>query len=134
MLQVENHVGRLIEMTVVTPVTLQELGACLTHFTALATKLPGKFVPVADCRRAHTFPQDVAEGFGKLMRSDNPRIERAAILVGESAVLSMQIERMVREAQNPARRTFRARDAILSWVGEVLNNEERARFAQFLAP
>jgi hypothetical protein len=134
MFQIDNHAGRLIEMIVASPVTMDEQAAGAIRLAALAGALPAKFVIVADCRLAHTFPPDVADGFGKLMRSDNPRIQRSAILVGRSALLTLQVERIVREAQNAARRMLREPDAVLSWLGEVLDAEERARLAAFLAP
>ena len=34
-------------------------------------------------------------------------VERTALLIGDSAIFSLQVERMIREANNPNRRAFR---------------------------
>jgi PIN domain nuclease of toxin-antitoxin system len=133
MVKTEHRVGRLVELTVASPVTVAEVQACIDRFAALAIEIKGKFVVVVDIRKAVAFSQDVAGSFGKLMRADNTRLERSAILVGESAVLSLQMDRMVREAQNPMRRTFRSADALVTWFGAVLSLDERARVSEFLA-
>ncbi len=124
--------GRLVELTVVYPVTVAEVQACATRVAALMTQIKGRVVIVGDIRNSPALHPDVAEAFGKLMRADNPRIERSALLVGEGAVLGLQVERMVREAKNPMRRMFRSAAAALTWLGEVTTVEERARLVEML--
>jgi hypothetical protein len=47
-------------------------------------------------------------------------------------VLGLQIQRMIREANNPNRRAFRDPDALVAWLGEVLSVQERIRLAAVL--
>jgi hypothetical protein len=132
MFKIENHVGRLVEQTLAAPVTSADLQRCVNRLMALATELPGKFILVSDCRNVLTLAPDVADGFAKVMRADNRRLERSALLLGDSATLNLQVERMVRESSNPMRRTFRTTDALITWLAEVLTADERARLAVLL--
>ena len=64
------------------------------------------------------------------MRGDNPRIERAGILVSTSAVFSLQLERMVREAGNPRRRAFRTAGELVTWLDEIATPDEKQRLKE----
>jgi hypothetical protein len=120
MVSAEHRAGRLIALRVETPVAMDELQAALIRFGGFAAKIEGKFIPVADCRGATVLSPDASERFIALMRNDNPRIERAGILLSASAAsFSLQLERMVREAGNPRRRTFHAASQLCDWMGEI---------------
>lgn len=133
MVKIEHRVGRVVELTLEAPVTPADLQGCVSRLMVMATAITSKFLLVSDCRKVHTLAPEVADGFGKLMRSDNRRLERSALLLGESATLNLQVERMVRESQNPMRRTFRTADALVTWLGEVMTPAERARITELLA-
>ena len=62
----------------------------------------------------------------KLLRNGNGKAERSAVLLpATNALVSLQVERLFREAGNPAgRRAFRSADAQLSWLVEVLSPAE----------
>lgn len=131
MVSVEHRGGRLIALRIETPVSMDELQAALIQFGGFAAKVEGKFIPVADCRGATILSPDVSERFTALMRSDNPRIERAAILLGASAAFSLQLERMVREAGNPRRKTFRAAAELCEWMAEIMLPREHLSLEAF---
>lgn len=133
MVFVEHRVGRLLALRVETPVTMEELEPALIRFAGFAAKVPGKFMAVADCRKATILSPEVADRFMALMRNDNPRIERAGLLVGESAGFSLQLERMVRTAGNPKRRTFRAVEELCAWMDEALLPAESRSLREFLS-
>jgi hypothetical protein len=68
-----------------------------------------------------------------MLRADNPLVERTAYLLSDSQqTLAMQVERIMREANNPVRRTFRRTDELLPWLNEVLTPAEAARAQAFL--
>ncbi len=68
------------------------------------------------------------------MKSDNLRIERSALLLTDaSATLLLQMERLVREAANPARRIFLDRQDLRGWLHLVLSQEEGVALEEFLA-
>ena len=60
-----------------------------------------------------------------MLKSDNPKVERSAVLIGNSSVFGLQLERMFREAGNPGRRVFRSVDTIVTWLDESLDEAER---------
>ncbi len=46
----------------------------------------------------------------------------------------MQIQRMIREANNPSRRAFRDPSELFEWLSEVLDAKERVRLRELLVP
>ena len=52
------------------------------------------------------------------------------LLSPTNAIFSLQLERLLREAQNPARRAFRDAQPLLKWLSEILTPEELARAKQ----
>jgi hypothetical protein len=62
-----------------------------------------------------------------VLQRDNAHIERSAILLpAEGAAFHLQAERVVREAKNDARRTFRDARKLGAWLDRVLDHGERA--------
>jgi hypothetical protein len=85
----------------------------------------GPVVATADMRRARLFTPEVADVFIALLRADNPHIERSAHLLGAGAAFTLQLERIVREAASPARRTFRESREALTWLSEILTPRQQ---------
>jgi len=52
-------------------------------------------------------PSAVADALTKTPLRRGMHVERTALLIGDSAIFSLQVERMIREANNPNRRAFR---------------------------
>jgi hypothetical protein len=133
-LTVGNHVGRLFEVRVVPPVTLEETTRFLQDIVRLTTAQPGKIVACTDLRggtRA-TDPNtiDIIAG---VIRSENPRLERNGLIVPAiSPTFTLQMERMIKSAGTAQRRIFKTRDEAEAWLGEVLTGAERARLRTFL--
>jgi hypothetical protein len=84
-----------------------------------------RVIGTADFRRAKLFTPPVTEIFVGILKSDNPLIERSGHVLGSGATLALQLERIVREAQNPLRRTFRNAGEAEQWLGEVLTSSQR---------
>lgn len=132
---IESRVGRLIETR------LEWLGSA-SDVLAIERALGQAFVqagpnPIicSDWRGIDVFPPDVGDALLEVLRRDNARIERSAVLLSAgSAIFNLQVERLLREAGNPSRRAFRDVELLLAWVGEVLRPEEleraRALFAK----
>jgi hypothetical protein len=133
MISTENRAGRLAEIRIVSPVTLDEVKQ-LTADLRRTMMTHGKICIVGDLLRCSVFPQDIYDAFLSLLKVDNPAIERSALLLADSAVFTLQLERIVKDAGNPARRTFRDRKALLTWLGEVLRTDERIAAERFLLP
>ena len=129
---VANHVGRLMEVTLASPVTLDEIEPFIRANLAVIQNIPGKFVGVADLLRAHVLPQEVTDRMIQLLTGNASRVERTGMLIGESALFGLQVERVLRSANQPNRRAFRSATEMAAWLNEVLTLPEQAQLQQFL--
>jgi hypothetical protein len=130
---VENVTGRLVEVRVAAPLTLDEVKQFVREHQAAIARIPERYVGVVDLFHADVFPVDVAQSLIELMSGMASRVERTAFLVGESAVFAMQIERVIRNAANPNRRAFRDPGDLRKWLAEILTATEAARLGEFLS-
>jgi hypothetical protein len=99
---------------------------------AFATAGP-QAVICADWRQANVFAPDVGDALLELLRRGNRQFKRSAALLSlHEATFSLQVERLLRDAQNPARRSFRAMQPMLEWLAEVLTPMEQQQASTFL--
>ncbi len=135
MTEVRNPAGRLITFRVLPPVDDANSARAALELRSAVTTVVGPVVVCADVSAARTFSQQTTERFIALMRSDNPKLERSALLLAaESATFTLQVERMVREANHPERRTFRDRTELRAWLAPLLKADELAALDAFLTP
>jgi hypothetical protein len=130
---VENVTGRLVEVRVAAPLSLDEVKQFVREHQAAIARIPERYIGVVDLFHADVFPVDVAQSLIELMSGMASRVERTAFLVGESAVFAMQIERLIRNAANPNRRAFRDPGDLRNWLTEILTPTEAARLGEFLS-
>jgi hypothetical protein len=121
----------MVEVRLGGVIRAEEFEEGMVHFRALVNASPLRKILCADLRACRVLLPEVADSLLDAMRRDNPVLERSAILVSESALFGLQMERLVREAKNPNRRTFREEAEILNWVSEILTLGERRRAADF---
>jgi len=126
-------VGRLVEAQFESLPAVEDVSAFQTAMgTAFAKAGPGAIV-CADWRSADLLAPQVAEALIELLKRGNRHLDRSAILLSEThATFSLQVERLVRQATNPARRTFRSPNRMLIWLAEVLRPDELFRAQSFL--
>jgi len=129
---IEHHVGKLVEVRIASPVREEEMPEVAAATHAVVEKVPKGFVAVMDLRRAHVFPQAVAEGFIHILSDNNPKLGRSAVLIHPSAVFALQVERAIREADNPMRKAFRDPATLEAWLDEALDRVEQKRLHEFL--
>ena len=131
---VGNHVGRLLEVRVAPPVTLEETTRFLQEIVRLASAQPAKIVACTDLRgSSRAADPDLIDFIAGVIRSENPRLERNALIVPiVSPTFALQMERLVKAAGTAQRRIFKTRQEAESWLGEVLTGAERARLRTFL--
>jgi hypothetical protein len=92
-----------------------------------------KVILCTDLRATQLFAPDVASQIIDLMRGDNPRVERNGVLGNESALLTLQVQRLLIEAGSPGRRKiFTELPPLVTWLNEVLVPSERIRLLTFL--
>ncbi len=133
MFTVENQVGRLIEIRIRSTFGPNDFAGFAARLAEVSGALDGKLVGISDYRDARLLAPEVADKMVGSLRNTNPRVERAAVLMAEKAgVIVLQAERILREANNPNRRVFRHADEAAAWLGEVLDEPERARLRAFL--
>ena len=128
---IERRVGRLVEIRIASPVSLEETAPWGRAHDDLVGAIEGPYVCFVDLVDATVFPPDVVEGYVRTMRNE-PRLLRTGTLLNASPTFSMQIQRMIREANNPARRAFRDPSELAEWLGEVLDAPERVRLRELL--
>lgn len=133
MISVENPVGRLCLARFVPPFDVKQVDKLAQEIRDILGRLPKPAIFCNDTRRVQVFPPDVSERIVAMLKSDNPRVERSAVVIGNSSVFGLQIERMFREAGNPGRRVFRSVEAITTWLDETLTPLERERMRAHLA-
>src|ERR1051325_1355612 len=127
MYKVENHVGRLVEVRLASPLDVPDVQRFVGEMMAVMQKVQGKYVGVVDMLDAHVFPAAVADTLSKMLSGAATRVERTAMLIGNSAVFGLQVERVIRDANNPNRRVFRNPREMVSGLSEVLTPAEKAR-------
>lgn len=132
MYTLECRIGRLTEIRVQPPLSLDELRNFHPQVTRILARVSGQVVACTDLRHARVFSPDVADRLMTIIRTDGPRVDRSAFLVGESAVFSMQIARVLRAAGAPSRRAFLEPEDAIHWLSEVLSQAEVRRLREFI--
>ena len=134
MFTVTVRVGRLVEARLTSLADVDEVTRFERAMAEAFASVGGRSVVCADWRQANILPPAVADRLTALLHRGNPHVERSAILLArEHATFNLQVERLVRESQNPARKTFRAPEPMVDYLAAVLTPTEKARVAEFLA-
>jgi hypothetical protein len=129
---VDCKVGRLIEARLFLLQTPDEVTVFQAAMRDAFRRAGPRSVICADWRSANLLAPEVADAMMGLLRVGNAFFERSAILLGQDqAIFGMQVERVVREAANPARRTFRDPLKMRMWLAEVLDDDEVRRMNEF---
>lgn len=133
MFTVEHLGGRLVATRLSSLGGVDEVQQFGARFRDVVGALTGQVVICGDYRGVRVFAPDVAERFSGMLTTANPRVERSAILLApDAATAALQIERTVKQAANPERRTFRATAELEAWLGELLDAGEKKRLQEFL--
>lgn len=133
MISVTNKTGRLVEVRALSPLSLEELAQFKAELIEIIKRLGQKFTACVDLRQLKILQPPQAEAIQKIFLADNPMLERSAILFPEEgAALAMQFERLIQEAKNPSRRSFRAVEPLVLWLREVSSMQETIRLKVFL--
>ena len=90
------------------------------------------YVCFVNMRGAKVFPPEIVAAYVSTMKGEQ-QLVRTATMLPESALVALQIRRIIREAGHPERRAFSNADELRQWLGESLDEKERARLEQRLA-
>lgn len=133
MYTLECRVGRLFEIRVQPPLQIEELADFHPQMARIYARVPGgQIIGCTDLRNAHVFSPEVANRLMDIIRTESPHVTRNAFLVGEGAVFSMQIARVLRTAGVASRQAFLKYEDAISWLKEVLNPAETRRLREFI--
>ncbi len=128
-----DSIGKLVLIHVTSLSSIEEVGSFQSEVMHFVNDAPGKAIIVVDLRTPRVFAPEVAAALEEMLKRANPRIQRSAVLLAkEHAVFSLQLERIIREARNPARRTFRNTEDAAEWLRECLNGREAEQLEVFL--
>lgn len=131
MFSVANRVGELLEIRVASPLSMDD---AMALFKQIYRTMPKGHVSrvFVDARGLRIVDPAVVDAVVMLMRQDNPNVERNAFLVPSGALVTIQMERMLKELGATNRRAFQTRDEAEAWLGEVCTGAERGRLREFL--
>jgi hypothetical protein len=132
MYTIENRVGRLVELRVESPVTYEELLQFHNTLAKVCKSIAGQIAMCTDLVGATVFTQQVTQRWTSIIKQDAPLVQRNAVLAGEGAVFSMQVERIIRMAGHQNRKAFLSPTELTAWLGEILTVRERARLETYL--
>ncbi|QDG51305.1 hypothetical protein FIV42_11300 [Persicimonas caeni] len=131
MITLNNTVGRLITVTLASPITIDEVTAFQQELKQTIVKLGQKVVIAGDLRQLEIVPPDVGEALVGLMKSDNPHLERSGHLISNSVMSGMQVGRLLEQANSDARKAFKTPKEVSDFLGEVLSADEKAALDKF---
>jgi hypothetical protein len=135
MITVENNAGRLVEITQTGKITLNELKMAFQPFQRILDRHKGNQVVLCtDWRGMEALSPDVSELLLEIMKSDNERVERQAVIHDPSAILGMGLNRLFRESGGNSRQAFDNVEGASAWLNTVaLTVAERVQLRNFLA-
>jgi len=129
---VKNSVGRLVEAEI-TRLGPGEMQAFVAGIVAAVDHSSLPVVGIMDMSRVRVFAPEDATLLLEVMRRDNPRVERTAIIINGEVLFTMQMERLLLHSGSRARRLFKSLDDAISWLNEVFTPEEAARARELRA-
>jgi hypothetical protein len=132
----EIRVGRLMEIKVDQGFRCAEdVRWMIASMAKAATRLDAgvKYLIAADWRGVTIMSPEVAAEARAMLARNNPRVERSAILtLPEQSTTSLQVQRLVREAENAQRRHFIDIREQCGWLAQVLSEAETTRLHEFM--
>jgi hypothetical protein len=131
MYSIENKVGRLVEIALWSPVTKEEAVPWAELHDRVVASVGGPYLCLVDLARATVFPPDAVEAYVATMKNE-PHLIRTGTLLGRSPTLHLQIQRMIKEANNMQRKAFRDPNEVLAFLAEIASPAERARLTEVL--
>jgi hypothetical protein len=133
MFSVENRVGRLVESVLRSPLTETELEAFDRAGGVVVTAIRGQRAVCSDLTGIGVLSPSVSERLIEVLkRRHGGALARSAFLLPPRAIVTMQIDRIVRATGNPNRRTFQDRAQLIEWLSESLTSAECGRLREFL--
>jgi hypothetical protein len=133
MFEVDNKVGRLVEIRSESILTSESASEVARVIVAVSKKLAGLVVTVADYRQVRVLPTTLTLAIRTGMRTVNPFVLRTGILLpSHDPILIAQLSRIVDASGHSSRRAFQSPPELREWLNDVLTTAERTRLEEFL--
>jgi hypothetical protein len=133
MFTLQCRAGRLAELRFGSTFSASEMPQLRARLTEAWRSQTAKLVVCVDLRASERFGPEEEKQLIGLMQTDNPRIEKSAVLVHGSGRFGVQVLKMVQAANNRARRVFRDPIDLKRWLMPSLTPAESARLDEYLA-
>jgi hypothetical protein len=101
MITFSQKIGRLAEIRMTAPITIEELSSMQRDVLTLLSRSQSRFVICTTLAGVPVFSTEQADWIARFFRTDSSRFDRNAIVVGDSATFMMQVERLIREGAGP---------------------------------
>jgi hypothetical protein len=132
--EVRASVGRLVEVRVMDLSHSDDVAAVSASIWSAAAPVGAPVLIFADYRSATPFPQGIADAWSLAMRRTNTKVLRSGILLNPAnETFNLQIERVIRCAGLPTRRSFEEPAELRDWLCEVATPGERDRIDELLS-
>jgi 3-oxoacyl-ACP reductase-like protein len=132
----EFKVGRLMEIRVAAGYrSVADVDAMIRMIGERVSGLApeAKYVIAADWRNVTVMSPETATRVRAMLSKSNARAERSSILtLAVQSTANLQVQRLVREAENDNRRHFVSARGQHDWLSQVLTAEESVRLSAFL--
>jgi hypothetical protein len=129
---IERRVGRLLEIRIGGAWTLEEVVDFGSRFRQVSESNPSMFIACTDLRGARLLPPEAADLMLAFMRTRKTKIEYNAVLIGDSPIIGLQVDRLIKGASHPGRQIVRAVGEVTGFLDPLCTAEERQRLRQFL--
>lgn len=112
---------------------LRQVGQIQMAMAKTLEQVGSRAIICADWRNIDVFAPEIAEGVIKMLTVTNARLACSAILLEPgNATFNLQVERVVRDAANPARKSFRDTGKLLDWFAGFSEPSELDSAREFL--
>jgi hypothetical protein len=129
---VERRVGRLLEIRIGGAATVEDVVGFGQRYRELSAAHDGLFLACSDARAARLLPPEVSELLLSFMRTRKTKIEYNAFIIGESSLVGLQTDRLIKGASHPGRQVVRTVAEAIAFLDPFASVEERRRLRQFL--
>jgi hypothetical protein len=129
---VEIHAGRLVEITLRGPVSVDDVRDFRGLMASRVMSVPGRVVICGDLRSLEYVEDEVKVMLIGIMRADNPRLVRSGHVVTAGTRSAKQVIEAIRESQSDDRKCFTEVSSLAAYLGEVLEPFEKVRLHTFL--
>jgi hypothetical protein len=112
---------------------VQTVGFVQLAMAKVLEKVENRAVICADWRAIDVFGPEVAEAVVHMLAVTNAKVLQSAILLEpRKATFNLQVERLMRDAKNSSRKSFRDTRKMVAWLAEFLEPNELQSAKDFL--